>query len=173
MPKKAEKKESTEKKLEESVDVVIKKSSKKATKTKKETKEIETSVNNLSDFDWHNYEEGIDQVDEKQIKEFEKLVEENFVETLTNNVVEGTVIHMTDREAIIDINAKSEGVISLNEFRYNPALKVGDKVEVLIDIREDATGQLILSHRKARVIKAWERVNDAHDSGEIVNGFVK
>jgi small subunit ribosomal protein S1 len=175
MPKKAEKKESTEKTSEETVvkDVAVKKSSKKATKTKKETKEIEISVNNLSDFDWHNYEEGIDQVDEKQIKEFEKLVEENFVETLTNNVVEGTVIHMTDREAIIDINAKSEGVISLNEFRYNPALKVGDKVEVLIDIREDATGQLILSHRKARVIKAWERVNDAHDSGEIVNGFVK
>jgi len=175
MPKKAEKIESTEKTSEETVvkDVAVKKSSKKATKTKKETKEIETSVNNLSDFDWHNYEEGIDQVDEKQIKEFEKLVEENFVETLTNNVVEGTVIHMTDREAIIDINAKSEGVISLNEFRYNPALKVGDKVEVLIDIREDATGQLILSHRKARVIKAWERVNDAHDSGEIVNGFVK
>ena len=127
----------------------------------------------MSDFDWHNYEEGIDQVDEKQIKEFEKLVEENFVETLTNDVVEGTVIHMTDREAIIDINAKSEGVISLNEFRYNPALKVGDKVEVLIDVREDATGQLILSHRKARVIKAWDRVNNAHDTGEIVNGFVK
>ena len=175
MPKKAEKKESTEKKLEEfvDIDVAIKKSSKKAAITKKENKEIETSVNNLSDFNWHNYEEGIDQVDEKQIREFEKLVEENFVETLTNNVVEGTVVHMTDREAIIDINAKSEGVISLNEFRYNPALKVGDKVEVLIDIREDATGQLILSHRKARVIKAWERVNDAHDSGEIVNGFVK
>ena len=180
MPKKAEKKESTENINEETVvkDVAVKKSSKKATKTKKETKEKETkeketTSNNLSDFDWHNYEEGIDQVDKKQIKEFEKLVEENFVETLTNNVVEGTVVHMTDREAIIDINAKSEGVISLNEFRYNPALKVGDKVEVLIDIREDATGQLILSHRKARVIKAWDRVNDAHDSGEIVNGFVK
>ena len=175
MPKKAEKKETTENITEETVvkDVAAKKSSKKATKTKKETKEKNTSSNNLSDFDWHNYEEGIDQVDKKQIKEFEKLVEENFVETLTNNVVEGTVVHMTDREAIIDINAKSEGVISLNEFRYNPALKVGDKVEVLIDIREDATGQLILSHRKARVIKAWDRVNDAHDSGEIVNGFVK
>ena len=127
----------------------------------------------LEDFDWHNYEEGIDEVDEKKIKEFENLVEENFVETLTNNVVEGTVVHMTEREAIIDINAKSEGVISLNEFRYNPDLTVGDKVEVLIDIREDATGQLILSHRKARVIKAWERVNNAHDTGEIVNGFVK
>lgn len=171
MPKKAEKKETTEEKVEEKV--AVKESSKKATKSKKDTKEVDKNINNLSDFDWHNYEEGIDQVDEKQIKEFEKLVEENFVETLTNDVVEGTVIHMTDREAIIDINAKSEGVISLNEFRYNPALKVGDKVEVLIDVREDATGQLILSHRKARVIKAWDRVNNAHDTGEIVNGFVK
>ena len=171
MPKKAEKKETTEVKVEEKV--AVKESSKKAAKSKKDTKEVDKNINNLSDFDWHNYEEGIDQVDEKQIKEFEKLVEENFVETLTNDVVEGTVIHMTDREAIIDINAKSEGVISLNEFRYNPALKVGDKVEVLIDVREDATGQLILSHRKARVIKAWDRVNNAHDTGEIVNGFVK
>ena len=171
MPKKAEKKETTEEKVEEKV--AVKESSKKAAKSKKDTKEVDKNTNNLSYFDWHNYEEGIDQVDEKQIKEFEKLVEENFVETLTNDVVEGTVIHMTDREAIIDINAKSEGVISLNEFRYNPALKVGDKVEVLIDVREDATGQLILSHRKARVIKAWDRVNNAHDTGEIVNGFVK
>ena len=175
MPKKAEKIETTENISDETVvkDAAEKKSSKKAANTKKEITEKETFVNNISDFDWHNYEEGIDQVEEKQIKEFEKLVEENFVETLTNNVVEGTVVHMTDREAIIDINAKSEGVISLNEFRYNPDLKIGDKVEVLIDIREDATGQLILSHRKARVIKAWDRVNEAHDSGEIVNGFVK
>ncbi|MDC0552537.1 30S ribosomal protein S1, partial [Flavobacteriaceae bacterium] len=96
-----------------------------------------------------------------------------FVDTLTDEVVEGVVVNISDRDAIIDINAKSEGVISLNEFRYNPGLKVGDKVEVLIDIREDATGQLILSHRKARVIMAWDRVNNAHDTGEIVNGFVK
>ena len=136
----------------------------------------ETKVNPeqfLADFNWHNYEEGIDPVDEKQLEEFEKLVSENFVDTLDDEVVEGTVIHLSDRDAIIDINAKSEGVISLNEFRYNPDLKVGDKVEVLIDVREDATGQLVLSHRKARVIKAWERVNNAHDTGEIVNGFVK
>ena len=101
------------------------------------------------------------------------MVSENFVETLDDQVVEGTVIHMTERDAIIDINAKSEGVISLNEFRYNPKLSVGDKVEVLIDVREDATGQLILSHRKARVIKAWDRVIAANETGEIVNGFVK
>jgi len=127
----------------------------------------------LKDFDWHNYEEGIDPVDTKQLKEFEKLVAENFVDTLDDEVVDGIVIYITDRDAIIDINAKSEGVISLNEFRYNPDLKVGDKVEVLIDVREDATGQLILSHRKARTIKAWERVNKAHDEGTVVNGYVK
>jgi len=127
----------------------------------------------LEEFNWHNYQEGIDEVDDKQLQEFEKLVAENFVDTLDDEVVEGKVIHITDRDAIIDINAKSEGVISLNEFRYNPDLKVGDKVEVLIDVREDATGQLVLSHRKARVIKAWDRVNKAHETGEIVNGFVK
>lgn len=127
----------------------------------------------LKDFNWHNYEEGIDPVDGSQLEEFEKLVAENFVDTLNDEVVEGVVIHLSDRDAIIDINAKSEGVISLNEFRYNPNLKVGDKVEVLIDVREDTTGQLVLSHRKARVIKAWDRVNAAHDTGEIVNGFVK
>ena len=127
----------------------------------------------LKDFNWHNYEEGIDPVEDSKLAEFEKLVAENFVDTLDDEVVEGVVVHITDRDAIIDINAKSEGVISLNEFRYNPNLAVGDKVEVLIDVREDATGQLVLSHRKARVIKAWDRVNAAHDSGEIVNGFVK
>ena len=127
----------------------------------------------LDNFNWHQYQEGIDELDDKQIKEFEKLVEKNFVDTSDENIIEGEVIHLTDKDVIIDINAKSEGVISKNEFRYNPDLKVGDKVEVIVDTREDKSGQLILSHRKARVIKAWDRVNDAHDSGEIVQGFVK
>ncbi len=127
----------------------------------------------LANFDWQNYEEGIEAVEDGKLKEFEKLVAENFVDTQGSDVVHGKVIHMTDREAIIDINAKSEGVISLNEFRYNPDLKVGDTVEVMIDTREDKTGQLILSHRKARTIMAWDRVNAAHDSQEVVTGFVK
>ena len=133
MPKKAEKKESTEATTKDPVDVqVVTEDTTEVTSQNKEelpsitTEEIAEQKINLSDFDWHNYEEGIDQVDDKQIEEFEKLVEENFVETLTNNVVEGTVAYMTEREAIIDINAKSEGVISLNEFRYNPNLAVGD-----------------------------------------------
>ncbi|MDA9640378.1 30S ribosomal protein S1, partial [Flavobacteriaceae bacterium] len=85
----------------------------------------------LKDFNWHNYEEGIDPVDDDKLVEFEKLVASNFVDTLDDQVVDGTVVHISDRDAIIDINAKSEGVISLNEFRYNPNLAVGDKVEVL------------------------------------------
>ena len=145
----------------------VKSSSKKQSKTK------EKIDKDLASFDWHFYEEGLDEIDNKKIEEFEKLVSKNFVDTTDEDVIEGFVVHMTDREAIIDINAKSEGVISLNEFRYNPNLKIGDKVEVIVDMREDKTGQLILSHRKARTIKAWERVNNAHDSGEIVNGHVK
>ncbi len=127
----------------------------------------------LANFNWHNYEEGIDAVDENNLKEFEDLVSKTFIDTDQEEVVEGVVVRITDRDAIVDINAKSEGVISLNEFRYNPHLKVGDKVEVLIDIREDKTGQLVLSHRKARTIKSWDRVISANETGEIVNGFVK
>jgi small subunit ribosomal protein S1 len=145
-----------------------------AATTKEAPKTPETSPEDfLANFNWHHYEEGIDVVEDKQLEEFESLVKDNFVDTADEDVIEGEVVYLTDREAIIDINAKSEGVISLNEFRYNPDLKVGDKVEVIVDTREDRTGQLVLSHRKARVIKAWDRVNHAHDNGEIVNGFVK
>ena len=127
----------------------------------------------LSEFNWHNFEEGIDAVDQKNLQEFEQLVSETFIDTDQEEVVEGVVVRITDRDVIVDINAKSEGVISLNEFRYNPNLKVGDKVEVLIDIREDKTGQLVLSHIKARTIKSWDRVISANETGEIVTGFVK
>ncbi len=173
---------------EEVQDVTEVKIKKKATdKTKKEVQEEsvqekpkkELSLKErdpetfLKEFDWENYQEGIDTIDDGTLIEFEKLVADNFVDTLDNEVVDGIVVFMTERDAIIDINAKSEGVISLNEFRYNPDLKIGDKVEVLIDVREDSTGQLVLSHRKARTIKAWERVNKAHDESTIVNGFIK
>ena len=134
---------------------------------------LKTQEDFLSSFNWHNYSEGIDAVDEKNLQEFEDLVSKTFIATDQEEVVDGVVVRITDRDVIVDINAKSEGVISLNEFRYNPSLKVGDKVEVLIDIREDKTGQLVLSHRKARTIKSWDRVISANETGEIVTGFVK
>ena len=127
----------------------------------------------LKNFNWHKYEEGIEAVDESKLKEFESALEGTVGFVKERDVIEGLVIRITDRDAIIDINSKSEGVISLNEFRYNSSLAVGDKVEVLVDKREDSSGQLVLSHKKARVIKAWERVNNAHETGEVVNGFVK
>jgi len=137
------------------------------------SEQTKTNEQFLEEFNWHNFEEGIDPVDEQNLREFENLVEKTFISTDSDEVVEGTVVRITDRDVIVDINAKSEGVISLNEFRYNPNLKVGDKVEVLIDVREDKSGQLVLSHRKARTIKAWDRVISANETGEIVNGFVK
>ncbi|MDG1979976.1 MAG: 30S ribosomal protein S1 [Flavobacteriaceae bacterium] len=127
----------------------------------------------LKNFNWHKYEEGIEAVDESKLKEFESALEGTVGFVKERDVIEGLVIRITDRDAIIDINSKSEGVISLNEFRYNSSLSVGDTVEVLVDKREDSSGQLVLSHKKARVIKAWERVNNAHETGEVVNGFVK
>lgn len=141
-----------------------------------ETKTTAEAVNPtefLASFDWHKYEQGIEAIDEAKLKEFETALEGTVGFVNERDVIEGTVVRVTDRDAIIDINSKSEGVISLNEFRYNPNLAVGDKVEVLVDKREDSTGQLVLSHKKARVIKAWDRVNNAHETGEIVNGFVK
>ena len=155
---------------------VTKKPVVKKTVTKKPAKATETTQPiEISDdgFNWTEFEEGIQTISQKQIQEFEKLINENFVDTYSESVIVGKVVNITEREAIIDINAKSEGVISLNEFRYNPDLKIGDSVEVIVDIQEDKTGQLILSHRKARTIKAWERVIESHDKETVVTGFVK
>ncbi|SHF45649.1 SSU ribosomal protein S1P [Arenibacter palladensis] len=157
---------------EEKTSVEVEETTEATQETKVET-QAQDPKEFLENFDWDKYEQGIERVDDSKLKEFENLVAENFVDTADEEVVQGTVVYLTEREAIIDINAKSEGVISLNEFRYNPDLKVGDKVEVLIDIREDKSGQLVLSHRKARTIMAWDRVNAAHDKEEIVSGFVK
>ncbi len=169
---KAEVEVTTEVKLEATTEVKLEATAEAVKEVKVETP-AQDPQEFLENFNWEKYEQGIEKVEDSKLEEFEKLVSENFVDTADEEVVSGTVVYLTDREAIIDINAKSEGVISLNEFRYNPDLKVGDKVEVLIDIREDKSGQLVLSHRKARTIMAWDRVNAAHDNEEIVSGFVK
>ncbi len=123
-------------------------------------------------FDWDAYEAGYGSRSEEQ-KAIEKLYEATLVTSVEHQVVNGVVVQITDRDVIIDISSKSEGVVSMNEFRYNPDLKVGDLVEVLVDKQEDKLGQLVLSHRKARSIKAWDRVNEAFETEEIVQGYVK
>ena len=156
--------------VEEAVEEVVEE---KLDLVEEEVETAATPEEFLADFNWHKYEQGIEEVDEDKLKAFEAALEGTVGFVNEREVIEGTVVRRTEREVIIDINSKSEGVISLNEFRYNPGLDVGDTVEVLVDKREDATGQLVLSHRKARVIKAWDRVNSAHETGEVVNGFVK
>ncbi len=140
-----------------------------AAPVKEEAAEVEVEA----EFDWDEFEYGLKSKTKKEREELTKLYEETITTIDEHTVTEGKVINMTDREAIVDIGYKSEGVISLNEFRYNPDLKVGDQVEVLVDKQEDKDGQLVLSHRKARAIKAWDRVNAAHDNEEVVNGYVK
>ena len=124
-------------------------------------------------FDWDSFESGLDADARKEKSDLEEIYKGSLNDLAESDVIIGKVVRLTDKEAIVDINFKSEGVISLNEFRYNQGLQVGDEVEVMVDRREDKSGQLQLSHKKARTLKAWDRVNEYHESGEIVNGFVK
>ena len=142
----------------------------------KETNSAEVLLNqNVApeQFDWDSFESGLDADARKEKSDLEEIYNGSLSSLNDNDVITGKVVRLTDKEAIVDIDFKSEGVISLNEFRYNPGLSVGDVVEVMVDRREDKTGQLQLSHRKARTLKAWDRVNELHETGEIVNGFVK
>ncbi len=142
----------------------------------KETNSAEVLLNqNVApeQFDWDSFESGLNAEDRSEKKELEEIYNGSLNDLTDNDVITGKVVRLTDKEAIVDINFKSEGVISLNEFRYNQGLKVGDEVEVMVDRREDKTGQLQLSHKKARTLKAWDKVNELHETGEIVNGFVK
>lgn len=124
-------------------------------------------------FDWDSFESGLDAESRQEKSDLEEIYNGSLNNLQDNDVLIGKVVRLTDKEAIVDINFKSEGVISLNEFRYNQGLAVGDEVEVMVDRREDKSGQLQLSHKKARTLKAWDKVNELHETGEIVNGFVK
>ena len=126
----------------------------------------------VEEFDWDRFESE-ESHNSPKYKEHEALYDETLSTVAVDEVVMGTVIQMTSREAVINIGYKSEGVVSLNEFRYNPNLKVGDKVEVYVESQEDKKGQLLLSHKKARAIYSWQRINTALESDEIITGYIK
>ena len=130
------------------------------------------TVQPLADFDWEAFETG-SVVGGESHEEQEKVYAETLGKVNENDVVEGTVVAITKRDVTVSIGYKSEGSISISEFRYNPDLKVGDTVEVYIETQEDKNGQLILSHRKARLSKAWDRVNQALEDKEVIKGFIK
>ena len=125
------------------------------------------------DFDWEELDQKTEIYTVDEAKELETIYEGTLSAFVENEVVDGTVVSITKREVIVNIGSKSEGIISANELRYNEDLKVGDQVEILIETQEDANGQLVISHKKARSLRSWDRVNDALDNSEIIKGFIK
>ncbi len=134
------------------------------------TEEVKNSP--IADFDWEAYENG-DTKSDKSREELTKTYDESLNTVKDKEVIEGTIIALNKREAVVNIGYKSDGIIPMNEFRYNPDIKVGDVVEVFIENQEDKKGQLILSHRKARAARSWDRVNAALENDEIIKGFIK
>ena len=130
------------------------------------------NVQPLADFDWAAIDKK-EEVNSEQVKEMTDKYEQTFKSFTEQEVIEGTIVSISDREAVVNIGFKSDGVIPASELRYNPDFKVGDKIEVYVESQEDSNGQLLLSHKKARILKSWERVNQAYESQEIITGYVK
>ena len=163
------------KKVEEQAAPVAATEEKPAVAEEKATARKSSIVNasvSPEDFDWDAFEnDGTSSAEDRQA--IEEAYDKTLSKIVENEVVEGEVTAVTKREVVVNIGGKSEGVIPVSEFRYNPELKAGDKVEVYVESVEDRKGQLVLSHRKARTLKSWDRVNQAYENDEIVKGFVK
>ena len=136
-----------------------------------ETKTVLNASVDPDKFDWEAFEGNNVSAEEK--KQMEEKYDQTLSKVVENEVVEGVVTSISKREVIVNIGYKSEGVIPAPEFRYNPDLKVGDKVEVFVETAEDKKGQLVLSHKKARALRSWDMVNAAYNAGEVVKGYVK
>ena len=130
------------------------------------------NITPVEDFNWDAYENG-EAVTSMSHEDLEKAYDGTLNKVNDREVVDGTVIAMNKREVVVNIGYKSDGIIPLNEFRYNPDLKIGDTVEVYIENQEDKKGQLILSHKKARATRSWDRVNAALENEEIIKGYIK
>ncbi len=129
------------------------------------------NVQPLADFNWDEFENGANVGSNKEA--MQKAYDETLNKVTEHQVVEGTVIAADKKEVIVNIGYKSDGIIPASEFRYNPDLKVGDKVEVYVENQEDKKGQLVLSHKKARLAKSWDRVNEALENDEVIQGYIK
>ena len=130
------------------------------------------NVQPIADFDWSAIDKK-EEVNNEQVKQMTEQYEQTFKSFTEQEVIEGTIVSISDREAVVNIGFKSDGVIPASELRYNPDFKVGDKIEVYVESQEDSNGQLLLSHKKARILKSWDRVNQAYENQEIITGYVK
>ncbi|MGM0612586.1 MAG: 30S ribosomal protein S1 [Bacteroidota bacterium] len=125
------------------------------------------------EFDWDAADEDIDDYDKERREKLENVYDQTLSTIDDQEVIDGTIVAMNNREVVVNIGYKSDGLISMNELRYRDDLQIGDTVEVYVENKEDSNGQLVLSHRKARVLRSWERVIEAHDKDEIINGHIK
>jgi len=160
-------------KAEESIPVTEEKAEKKTAVSEQKESESKPTAAILEEFDWESYKTDDTVYTEDEREKFTSLYDKTLSTIAVNEVVEGNVIGMNKREVVINIGYKSEGVVSLNEFRYNPDLKIGDNVEVYVESQEDKKGQLVLSHKKARALRSWDRVNESLEKDEIIKGYIK
>jgi len=140
--------------------------------TKEETG-AEAEKEEPEEFDWDALSTKKDNYASEERAKLEDIYAKTMSSIVEHEVIEGTVVSINNREVVVNIGYKSDGIIPFNEFRYNPDLKVGDKVEIYVENQEDSSGQMILSHKKARILKSWERINEAYEKDEIINGYVK
>lgn len=134
---------------------------------------ISEDENEAEAFDWENFEKEQSEYNPQEREKYKSLYDKTLSTIKEKEVIEGTVLSVTKKEVVVNIGYKSEGVVSRNELRHRPDLKPGDTIEVYIESQEDKDGQLILSHKKARTLRAWERVNEAYNKDEIIQGYIK
>ena len=131
------------------------------------------SIPEPEEFDWDSVDKKHEVYSEEERKQLEKMYDDTLKSIGEGEVIEGTVVSLNAREVVVNIGFKSDGIIPASEVRYNPDLKIGDTLEVYVESQEDQTGQLVLSHKKARTLRSWERVNEAHEKDEVITGHVK
>ena len=131
------------------------------------------NIKPLEDFDWNSIGKKTTIYSESEQAKLEEAYAKTFNQITEQDIIEGTIVSISDREVVVNIGFKSDGVIPASEIKYNTELKAGDKIEVYVESQEDSNGQLLLSHKKARILKSWERVNEAYESQEIITGYVK
>lgn len=124
-------------------------------------------------FDWESTSKKHESYSKAERERLESIYDKTLSSIVEHEVIDGTVVAISSREVVVNIGYKSDGVLPVNELRYNPDLKIGDKIEVYVESQEDTTGQLLLSHKKARILRSWERVNAAYENDEIIKGYVK
>ncbi|MBC8320636.1 MAG: 30S ribosomal protein S1 [Bacteroidetes bacterium] len=162
--------------LEETIEAPFAKSAEEMEEeivVKQEEEEIEAEADVPVEFDWDALGKKQDSYSVSERTKLEDIYTNSLSSIVEHEVIDGTIVGISNREVVINIGYKSDGIVPFNEFRYNPDIKIGDKVDIYVENQEDSSGQMILSHKKARTLKSWDRINEVFDKDEIINGYVK